>query len=70
MKQKPSFDAILQFDSAPDSMLVDIPTAMVIINRSRASLYRDFKAGRLTTVKVGNSRRIQVGGIRRMIGAA
>lgn len=70
MKQNPSFDAITQFDSAPDSMLLDIPTAGVIARRARASFYRDFKAGRLTMVKVGNSTRIKVGDLRRLIGAS
>lgn len=70
MKQKPSFDAIEQFDSAPDSMLLDIPTAGVIACRARASFYRDFKAGRLTPVKVGNSTRIRVGDLRHLIGAS
>lgn len=67
---KSSFDAITQFDAAPDSMLVDIPTAGVIACRARASFYRDFKAGRLTLVKVGNSTRIKVGELRRLIGAS
>jgi hypothetical protein len=42
------FDVLKQFDEAPDSMLLDLPTAGVIACRGRASLYRDFKAGRLT----------------------
>ena len=69
MKAKPSFDAIRQFDAAPDSMLLDISTAGTIACRARASIYRDFKAGRLTPVKVGNSTRIKVGELRRLIGA-
>ena len=63
-----SFDTLRQFDEAPDSMLLDLPTAGVIACRGRASLYRDFKAGRLTLVKVGNSTRIRVGELRRLIG--
>lgn len=69
MKKPSFFDAVTQFDDAPDSMLVDLPTAGVIACRARASFYRDFKAGRLTPVKVGNSTRIKVGELRRLIGA-
>lgn len=69
MKQKPSFDAIEQFDTAPDAMLVDITTACVIACRARASFYRDFKSGRLTQIKVGNSTRIRVGDLRKLIGS-
>jgi len=67
---KPSFDAVQQFDNAPESMLLDLATAGVIACRSRPSFYRDFKAGRLTPVKVGNSTRIKVGELRRLIGAS
>lgn len=66
---KSSFDAVQQFDAAPDSMLMDLPSAGVIACRSRASFYRDFASGRLTPVKVGNSTRIRVGDLRRLIQA-
>lgn len=61
--------AVQQFDSAPDSQLIDINSAGVIAGRSRASIYRHFKAGELTQIKVGNSTRIKVGELRRLIGA-
>ncbi len=64
------YDAVKQFDDAPDSMLVDITTAGTIADRSRASIYRHFNSGDLTPVKVGNSTRIRVGDLRRLIGAA
>jgi len=64
-----TFDAVRQFDTAPDAMLLDIPTACTISSRSRASIYRHFKAGDLKPVKVGNSTRIKVGELRRLIGA-
>jgi len=70
MKTHASFDAVRQFDQAADSMLVDISTACTIATRSRASIYRHFHAGELTPVKVGNSTRIKVGELRRLIGAA
>ncbi len=63
------YDAVSQFDAAPDAMLLDIPTACAITSRSRASIYRHFTAGDLTPVKVGNSTRIKVGDLRRLIGA-
>lgn len=69
MKSKSLSDAVKQFDEAPDSMLVDITTAGTISKRSRASIYRHFKAGELTPVKVGFSTRIRVGELRRLIGA-
>lgn len=63
------FDTIRDFDAAPDSMLIEIPTACVISRRSRASIYRDVKAGKLPYVKVGHSTRIRVGDLRRYISA-
>jgi hypothetical protein len=70
MKHNESFDAVRQFDTAPDAMLLDIPTACAISSRSRASIYRHFKAGDLNPVKVGNSTRIKVSDLRRLIGAS
>lgn len=64
-----TFNPIRDFDSAPDSMLLDIASASAISTRSRSSLYRDAKAGRLHMVKIGNSTRIRVGELRRMIQA-
>lgn len=56
-------------DDASDSMLVDIPYACAVASRSRASIYRHFKAGDLTPIKVGHSTRIRVGDLRKLIGA-
>jgi len=61
--------AVQRFDTAPGSSLVDIPVAAIIAHRSRASIYRHFKSGELTPVKVGNSTRIRVSELRRLIGA-
>ncbi len=69
MKSRNTFDPIRDFDNAPDLMLYDITTASTISRRSRASLYRDAKAGNLHMVKVGNSTRISAGELRRMIKA-
>ena len=70
MNKHAIFDVFRHFDQAADSMLVDISAACIITHRSRASIYRHFKAGELTPVKVGNSTRIKVGELRRPIGAA
>lgn len=61
--------AVQCFDHAPDSQLIDINSAGAIAGRSRASIYRHFKAGELTPIKIGNSTRIKVGELRRLIGA-
>jgi hypothetical protein len=63
------FDVCRHFDHAPNSMLVDIETAVAISRRSRASIYRHVKAGELSTIKVGSSTRIRVGDLRRLIQA-
>lgn len=62
--------AVQQFHVLSDDALVNLQDAGAIIGgRSRASLYRDHKAGRISLVKVGNSTRIRVGELRRLIGA-
>lgn len=61
--------AVRNFDDAPESMLVDLHAAGIIASRSRVSLYRDARAGRIQLVKVGRSTRIRVGDLRRLIGA-
>ena len=66
--KKQSFDAIRNFDHCPDAMLVSIPETAAVISRSRASIYRHFEKGELSPVKIGNSTRIRVGEIRRLIG--
>lgn len=61
--------AVSQFEQSPDTALIDLASAGIIARRSRASLYRDNKAGRLEFKKVGNSTRIPVGSLRKLIGA-
>lgn len=68
MNKFAKYDVFRHFDDAPDSMLVDLGTAGAIAARSRASLYRHFKSGDLTAIKVGNSTRIRVGELRNLIG--
>lgn len=58
---------ITNFDQAPDSALVSLNDAGSIASRSRASLYRDNKAGRLPFVKVCGSTRIRVSDLRKLI---
>jgi hypothetical protein len=59
--------AISQFDQYPDSALVSLETGGTILDRSRASLYRDEKVGRLTFIKIGKSTRLRVGEIRALM---
>ena len=61
--------AVRQFDTYPDSALLSIADASIIAGRSRASIYRHFKAGELTLVKIGESTRVRAGELRRLIGA-
>lgn len=69
MKKRNTFDPVRDFDNAPESMLLNFAAATTISTRSRSSLYRDAKAGKLQLVKVGNSTRIRVGELRRLIQA-
>jgi hypothetical protein len=69
MKTKTASPAVQQFDTLPDSALVPIKDAVIISGRSRASFYRHFRAGELTLNKVGDSTRIRVGELRKLIGA-
>ena len=62
--------AVSHFDQSPDSALVSLETAGIILVRSRASLYRDAKAGRLNFIKIGNSTRLRVGELRALMGVA
>ena len=61
---------IESLDTLPASQLVTLAEAGFIARRSRASLYRDHHAGVLPFVKVGNSTRVRVGDLRKLIGAA
>ncbi len=69
MNKHAIIDVFRGFDEAPNSALVSIPTACAVSDRSRASIYRHFKSGDLTPIKVGSSTRIKVGELRRLIGA-
>lgn len=62
--------SVRHFDELPDSALVAVRTACTVSDRSRASLYRDFAAGRLTLIKIGSSARVRVGELRAMLGGA
>ena len=65
-----TFNALQDFDAAPDSALLTLAQAGKIAQRSRASLYRDGASGKISFVKVGGSTRVRVGDLREMIGAA
>jgi predicted DNA-binding transcriptional regulator AlpA len=51
---RPHFDHVAAFDNLPDAALIDLPTVSALASRSRASVYRDVAAGRLSRpVRVG-----------------
>lgn len=60
--------SIENFDSLPDTAVVDIGSAAAITGRSRNSIYRHFKAGELTPIKIGCSTRVRVSELRRLLG--
>ncbi|MEF8704019.1 MAG: transcriptional regulator [Candidatus Accumulibacter sp. UW26] len=63
-------DALRNFDALPDSAAVSLTDASSILaGRSKASLYRDFKAGRLALIKIGRSTAVRVGDLRKLLGA-
>jgi len=55
------------FDSLPDSAAIALNDCVRIANRSRASLYRDEKAGKIELLKVGCSTKVRVSELRRYI---
>ncbi len=57
-----------QFSRLDGNALVDIHTTCAVIGKSRNSVYRMFQSGDLAQVMVGNSTRIRVADIRRLIG--
>ena len=63
-------DTVRYFDSLPDTALVDINAGEILTGRSRASIYRHFQSGDLTLIKIGNSSRLRVGELRRLMGGA
>lgn len=60
--------SVENFDSLPDTAVVDIRAAAQITGRSRNSIYRHFQAGDLTPVKIGYSTRVRVSELRRLLG--
>jgi len=59
--------SVQHFDGSPDGALLSLNDAGAIATRSRASFYRDNKAGRLPFVKVCGSTRIRVSDLRKLI---
>ena len=58
---------IAAFPKLPDEAVVSLRVGSATSTRSRATLYRDNKAGKLPFVKVGNSTCIKVGDLRKYI---
>jgi hypothetical protein len=69
MSPEKLFAAVATFNSKPDESGVSITVAGAILERSRASIWRDLAAGRLESFCIGRSRRIKVGSIRRACAA-
>jgi len=65
MKLEKLTAALTVFTSQPDDSGVSIPVACAILDRSRASIWRDIAAGRLEAFRIGRSRKIKVGSLRR-----
>ena len=55
------------FDKLPAPALVSLTAGGIISSRSRATLYRDNKAGKLPFVKVGNATKVRVGDLRKYL---
>lgn len=70
MALKSTPPSVQQFDSLPDSALVNLAAGSAITGRSRASLYRHIKSGDLSLIKVGHSTKLRVIELRRLIGVA
>ncbi|WP_374403811.1 helix-turn-helix domain-containing protein [Niveibacterium sp.] len=60
--------AVLRFDDLPDTALLSISDACTLLCRSRASIYRALKQGKLHSVKIGGSRRLSARVIREAAG--
>jgi predicted DNA-binding transcriptional regulator AlpA len=59
---------LAQFNSLPECALIGIPLLGALLRRSRASIYRDLKVGRLPApVKFGDSTRWRAGEIRKLL---
>jgi hypothetical protein len=57
-----------QFDQLPGSAALSLNDASTLADRSRPSLYRDIKAGRLKAFKIGFTTRVTAGELRRYLG--
>jgi len=70
MKHENLIAALAAFHVKPDDSGVSIPVACAILDRSRASIWRDIAAGRLEAFSIGRSRKIKVGSLRRACNGA
>lgn len=60
MKESSKHQQQTDFNTTSKDGLTDITTACAFLHRSRASLYRDEKAGRIRFLKIGHSTRIRI----------
>jgi hypothetical protein len=59
--------ALAVFSSQPDEAGASLPVGCALLDRSRASMYRDIAAGRLEVFKINGSTRLRVGSLRKML---
>lgn len=60
-------DILKSFSDLPDEAGIAIPVWQSLSGRSRASTYRDLKAGMLESFLIGRSRRLRVGSCRKVL---
>ena len=69
MNKEKLLAALAAFTSKPDEAGVSVSVTVELLESSRASVNRHIKSGLLDSFKVGNSRRVTVGSIRRVCAA-
>lgn len=67
MAQNKIAAAVAAFPQMPDRSGVTADVAGAILNRSKASVWRDIAAGRLKSFTIGRSRRVLVESIRAVV---
>lgn len=58
----------IDIDRAPDSQLVSINDACILLAISRATFYRLVQANKIRLIKIGFGSKASVGDLRRLIG--
>ena len=58
---------IEMLDGLPESATTSLKVCAIVSTRSRATLFRDNKAGKLPFVKVGNATKVRIGDLRKYL---